>query len=144
MYKVFEPYGLSGPALSALSNHLHSNHDELVDFLMRFHHQMPEPAFSRPFVSAATIAIGYFVGGIIPLLPYVCVHQNEVLLALWWSIGVMAIALFSFGWVKTAVVCGWHGKKNVLAGAIGGVQMVVVGGIAAGAAVGLVRAINRT
>ena len=103
---------------------------------------MPEPATSRPFVSAATIALGYFIGGFIPLLPYFCVKRVEVLLALWWSIGIMAFALFIFGWVKTGVVSGWRGRKNILEGLNGGIQMVVVGGVAAGAAVGLVRAIN--
>ena len=78
-----------------------------------------------------------------PLLPYFCVQTDEVLLALYVSIGVMAVALFAFGWVKTGVVSGWRGRKNILAGVIGGVQMVLVGSAAAGAAVGLVRAIDR-
>ena len=56
----------------------------------------------------------------------------------------MIFALFVFGWVKTSIVCGWRGKSNVIAGFKGGAQMVVVGGIAAGAAIGLVRAINHT
>lgn len=54
----------------------------------------------------------------------------------------MAVALFAFGWVKTAVVCGWRGKENVWAGLKGALQMVMIGGAAAGAAVGLVRAIG--
>ncbi len=54
----------------------------------------------------------------------------------------MAFALFSFGWVKTAVVRGWSGSENRLAALRGAVEMVVVGGVAAGAAVGLVKAIN--
>ena len=54
----------------------------------------------------------------------------------------MAFALFIFGWVKTGVVGGWRGRENVFKGLKGGLQMVVVGGVAAGAAVGLVRAIN--
>ena len=54
----------------------------------------------------------------------------------------MAIALFAFGWVKTGVVKGWRGRQNILGGLKGAVEMVIVGGIAAGAAVGLVRAIG--
>jgi len=76
------------------------------------------------------------------LLPYFCVKRTDVLVALWWSIGVMVIALFAFGWIKTSIISGWKGRKNVLAALKGGLQMVVVGGLAAGAAVGLVRAIN--
>ncbi|MCJ1421323.1 hypothetical protein MMC32_007686 [Xylographa parallela] len=140
---VFKPYGLSAMSTSTISNNLHESPPELLDFLMRFHHQMPCPETSRPFVSAATIAAGYFIGGFVPLLPYFCVQTDEVLLALYVSIGVMAVALFAFGWVKTGVVSGWRGRKNILAGVIGGVQMVLVGSAAAGAAVGLVRAIDR-
>ena len=54
----------------------------------------------------------------------------------------MIIALFAFGWVKTCVVRGWGGRSNIVAAIRGGMQMVFVGGIAAGAAVGLVRAIS--
>ena len=70
-------------------------------------------------------------------------QTDEVLLALYVSIGVMAVALFAFGWVKTGVVSGWRGRKNIMACVIGGVQMIIVGSAAAGAAVGLVRAIDR-
>lgn len=114
----------------------------MVDFLVRFHHQAAEPDAARPFVCALTISMGYFLGGLVPLIPYFCVHRNQVYLALWWSIGVMAVALFAFGWVKTGVVVGWRGRSNILAGLTGALQMVMIGGTAAGAAVGLVRAIN--
>ncbi|MCJ1395510.1 hypothetical protein MMC18_008396 [Xylographa bjoerkii] len=143
VHAVFKPYGLSAMSTSTISNNLHESPPELLNFLMRFHHQMPEPETSRPFVSAATIAAGYFIGGFVPLLPYFCVQTDEVLLALYISIGVMAVALFAFGWVKTGVVSGWRGRKNITACVIGGVQMIIVGSAAAGAAVGLVRAIDR-
>ena len=54
----------------------------------------------------------------------------------------MVVALFAFGWVKTGIVSGWKGRDRILGGVKSGLQMIVVGGIAAGAAVALVRAIN--
>lgn len=143
VHETFQPFALSNENISQISQTLHVSPMKLLDFLMRFHHQMPEPATSRPFVCGITIALGYFIGGFVPLIPYFCVAQNDVLIALWWSIGAMAIALFAFGWVKTGVIRGWRGWQNILAGIVGGLQMVIVGGVAAGAAVGLVRAINR-
>ena len=140
---VFEPFGLSVMDCNTISANLHESPDKLLDFLMKFHHQMPAPETSRPIVSALTIAIGYFLGGFVPLLPYFCVKNGQVLLALWISIGVMAVALFAFGWCKTGAVKGWQGKENITSCFWGGMQMVVVGGIAAGCAVGLVRAIDR-
>jgi hypothetical protein len=54
----------------------------------------------------------------------------------------MAVTLLVFGYIKTGVVRGWKGRDNILAGLKGGIQMVIVGGVAAGAAIGLVRLIN--
>lgn len=65
--------------------------------------------------------------------------EKQVFEALYISIGVMIVALFVFGYVKTCVVVGWDGGKNVREGCYGGVQMVVVGSAAAAAAMGLVR-----
>ena len=140
--EVFKPYGLSYAESDSISRRLLENPDETVDFLMRFHHQVCEPDTKRPLESAVTIGMGYFVGGFIPLLPYFFVERRDVILALFWSIGIMAIALFVFGWVKTGVVRGWKGRDNVIAATRGGLEMLLVGGVAAGAAVGLVRAIN--
>ena len=59
-----------------------------------FHHTSPEQAASRAFTCALTIACGYFLGGFIPLLPYFLVGIDEVMQALWWSLGVMLYELF--------------------------------------------------
>lgn len=106
---------------------------------MNFHHTLPEPSGSRAVTCALTIALGYFIGGFIPLVPYFFVGPGDAFSALKWSIAVMAVALFVFGYGKTCFVTGWKGKENVRGGAFGGVQMVLVGGVAAGAAMGLVK-----
>jgi vacuolar iron transporter family protein len=107
---------------------------------MRFSHTLPEPASSRALTCALTIALGYFIGGFVPLVPYFFVAPNHVFEGLVWSIGIMVAALFGFGYVKTCVNTGWRGWGNSWAGVKGGGQMVVVGGVAAGAAMGLVKA----
>ncbi|TKA77956.1 hypothetical protein B0A55_05797 [Friedmanniomyces simplex] len=135
---VFEPYDLPANLTEDLTFHL-AKSPQLVQFLMHFQHAQPEQAASRAITCALTIACGYFLGGFIPLMPYFLVGRDEVLLALWWSLGVMAVSLFAFGYGKTCFVTGWRGPGNVWEGAKGGVQMVVVGGVAAGCAMGLVR-----
>jgi hypothetical protein len=55
----------------------------------------------------------------------------------------MGVTLFVFGYVKTCIVRGWGGRQNIRAGLMGALQMCVVGGLAAGAAVGLVKLINQ-
>lgn len=136
--EVFAPFDLPQNLTDDLTFHL-AKSPHLVQFLMHFQHTLPEPASSRAITCALTIAGGYFLGGFIPLLPYFLVPRSEVLLALYWSLGVMALSLFVFGYGKTCFVSGWRGSRNVLAGAKGGLIMILVGGIAAGCAMALVR-----
>lgn len=109
---------------------------------MHFQHTLPEPAGNRAITCALTIALGYFIGGFIPLLPYIFVGQNEVSLGLYWSIGIMIVALFVFGYVKTCFVTEVKGWRRTLKCVRGGLEMVVVGSAAAGAAMGLVIAFD--
>lgn len=139
--EVFAPYNLPKHILEDLTRHL-TDSPKLVDFVMQFQHCAEEPASSRALTSAITIALAYFLGGLLPLIPYFFVGSNQVYEGLYISIGVMVIALFVFGYVKTCVVVGWEGGRNIRGGCYGGVQMVVVGSTAAGAAMGLVRLFN--
>lgn len=111
----------------------------LPNFLMNFHHTLPEPSESRALICALTIAFGYFIGGFVPLVPYFFVGPLDAYLALRWSIATMVVALFVFGYSKTCFVSGWKGSRNCRRGFIGGLQMVLVGGVAAGSAMGLVK-----
>lgn len=122
---------------------LESSPERLVSFIMTFHHKESLPTMSRAYKTAITLALSYFLGGLIPLIPYFIVARDQVLTALWWSIGIMGITLLTFGYVKTCIVVGWAGKKNILAGTIGGLQMLLVGAAAVAAAIGLVKAIEQ-
>ncbi|KAL2854351.1 vacuolar iron transporter Ccc1 [Aspergillus pseudoustus] len=136
--EIFIPYDLPPALVTELTSHLSSS-PNLPSFLMNFHHTLPEPSGSRALTCALTIALGYFIGGFVPLLPYLFVGENEAFLALKWSIATMAIALFIFGYGKTCFVSGWKGGRNVKKGVFGGLQMVLIGGVAAGSAMGLVK-----
>lgn len=136
--EVFEPYELPSELVSQLTQHL-SNSPMLPSFLMNFHHTLPKPSESRAVICALTIALGYFVGGFVPLLPYFFVGPHDAFVALRWSIITMVIALFIFGYGKTCFVSGWRGRRNIRKGVVGGLQMVLVGGLAAGSAMGLVK-----
>ncbi|KAJ5714431.1 uncharacterized protein N7483_011612 [Penicillium malachiteum] len=136
----FASYSLSESAIEDITRNLHASQDRLLEFLLANHHRVAAPDCNQAWMSALTLALGYFVGGFIPLIPYFIASQ--VLIALYWSIGVMGITLLTFGYTKTCVVRGWSGRDNVLAAIWGGIQMVLVGGVAAGAAIGLVRLID--
>jgi len=134
---VFEPYNVPSQTVADLTTSL-SDSPLLADFLLHFQHQQAEPPASRAITCAITIALGYFIGGFLPLLPYFFI--DDVLKALWGSVGAMCFALFVFGYSKTCYNSGWKGKSNVWGGIKGGLQMVVIGCVAAGSAMFLVRA----
>ncbi|KAK9365290.1 VIT family-domain-containing protein [Lipomyces kononenkoae] len=136
---IFAPYDVPSTIVADLTAYL-SVSPNLDSFLMTFYHTLPEPSESRALNCALTIALGYFVGGFVPLVPYFFVGPHEALCALRWSISVMVVFLFLFGYGKTCLVSGWRGQQNIRSGIIGGIQMVVVGGIAAGSAMALVKA----
>lgn len=139
--EVLEPYSLPAEAITTIAQSLEDS-GSLHSFLMKYHFDVMEPPGSRPYISGITLAIAYLLGGFIPLLPYFAVGRDEVLTGLYWSIGTMAFVMLTFGYIKTGVVRGWQGRDNVIAGFKGALQMLVIGGIAAGAAIGLVKAIN--
>lgn len=127
--------------LSQLLEHLASDADLTTTFLMTFHHNLPPtpPAPSAAYMSGLTIALGYFVGGFVPLLPYLFVAQVGA--AFHASVVLMAIALFVFGWTKQSMVA--EGEEKRISKCIrSGFQMVVMGGLAACAAIVCVRALS--
>lgn len=138
LMKVFEPFNLPKNTLEDLSTSL-SQSPRLAEFVMQFLHCEEEPSTSRALQSGATIGAGYFFGGLVPLLPYLFV--TNVATGLYISIGAMIITLFCFGYVKTSAVIGFKGGKCINASCWGGLQMVVVGSLAAAAAMALMKAI---
>jgi len=130
--KVFRDYGLTEAQMAPIVATITGNQKKWVDFMMRFELGLEPPDPARAARSAATIAASYVVGGLIPLAPYILMHQ--ILPALWVSIGVTLLALFVFGSIKGH----YTGVKPWRAGA----QTVVVAGLAAAAAFLLARLIS--
>lgn len=130
--QVFEGYGLTPEETAPVVAAIRADPKRWVDFMMRYELGLEEPDPRRALNSAVTIALSYMVGGMIPLSPYLAV--NTVAEGLWVSVAVTLIALFVFGYVKGRLT-GIHPLR-------GGVQTVLIGGLAAGAAFGLARAIS--
>jgi VIT1/CCC1 family predicted Fe2+/Mn2+ transporter len=138
---IFEPYNLPESLTTDITTHLEkSDPNKIVSFVMSFEHTLPEPVSSRALTCALTIALGYFIGGFVPLLPYF--FTDNITKALLWSVGIMILALFLFGYVKTCFNVGWRSGRHIWQGVVGGAQMILVGGAAAGAAMGIVRAFD--
>ena len=130
--KVFRRYGLSDEQSAPLVAAVSANPARWVDFMMRFELGLQAPDPSRAQRDALTIGASYIVGGLIPLAPYMLL--SNVITALWGSVGVTLTALFVFGYVK-----GRFTEINPLRG---GLQTVLVGGLAAAAAFTIARMIG--
>ncbi|CCH44468.1 putative membrane protein [Wickerhamomyces ciferrii] len=117
---------------------LKKNPETMVDFLVRFGKGLEEPAENRQLTSALTIGGAYFLGGFIPLIPYFFVaHVDQGLII---SVITMAFTLFWFGYVKAQISLG--ATCSTLKKVEEAVQMMLVGGLAAGSAWVLVRVIG--
>lgn len=110
----------------------------LSAFLLKFGEGLEEVPTRRLYISAFTIGMGYLIGGIIPLLPYFFIPIAHI--ALIYSSIVTGIVLLIFGAVKARIT----GAAGTDAGGYvwGAVSTLLVGGAAAGAAFGIVAALE--
>ncbi|KAI0922659.1 hypothetical protein AcW1_002754 [Taiwanofungus camphoratus] len=110
----------------------------LSAFLLKFGEGMEEVPARRMYISALTIGMGYFLGGLIPLLPYF--FEPVAHIALIYSCIVTGVILLVFGAVKARVTgAAGHGVGGYVWGAV---STLLVGGAAAAAAYGLVAALE--
>jgi len=126
---IFSQYGLGDSQIKTIVETLSKDRNRWVDFMMRFELGLDTPDPKRARVSAFTIAASYIVGGLIPLSPYMIFKDINV--ALWSSVIITMLALFVFGYIK--------GKFTGLNPLRGGLQTILVGGLAAGVAFILAR-----
>jgi VIT1/CCC1 family predicted Fe2+/Mn2+ transporter len=136
--ETFADYGFSDEVLEGMVDGLVARPEEMVGFLMRFQRLLTreDGSAARAVRSGATISGGYFMGGLVPLVPYLVFEEMRV--AFVGSVVVMILTLFAFGWVKTALLA----EKDWRVCLRDGVQMVVLGSVAAGAAMGCVKAVG--
>ena len=122
--QILESYGLAPEEAAPLVQSIRADSKRWIGFMMRFEIGLDEPNPSRIWRSALTIALSYVAGGLIPLIPYMI--ASKVSTALLFSVIVTAIALFGFGYGKNKIVG--------LSPLRGGIQTILIGGVAAGAA----------
>ena len=103
-----------------------------VDFMMRFELGLEKPDPKRALLSALTIAGAYIAGGFIPLGPYILLPKASTALVA--SVAITLLALAVFGYVK--------GHFTGAAPVRSAIQTVLIGGVAAGAAFLIARAIS--
>jgi VIT1/CCC1 family predicted Fe2+/Mn2+ transporter len=130
--QILVEFGLSSEASEPLIRSLATRPDDWVKFMMRFELGLERPEPSRAAFSAATIAVSYVLGGLIPLAPYMIVKNSQSALML--SACETLIALIVFGYIR--------GSLTGLAPFKSAAQTGVIGALAAGAAFVIARLIS--
>lgn len=130
--EIFCGYGLSKQQAAPIVDAISKDAKLWVDFMMRFELGFEAPDPQRARNSAVTIAASYIAGGLVPLTPYMLAPDLDRALEI--SVLVTLAALFVFGYVK--------GRLTGIAPLRGGLQTVVIGGLASAAAFTLARLIK--
>jgi vacuolar iron transporter family protein len=130
--EVLQQWGLRAEDARPVVDALRKRPEAWVDFMMRFELGLERPDPARALWSALTIGGAYAVGGFIPLLPYMLLPRPLPALAV--SSAVTLAALVIFGYVKGRFT-GMRPIRSAL-------QTVLIGGLAAGVAFLIARAIS--
>jgi VIT1/CCC1 family predicted Fe2+/Mn2+ transporter len=130
--EVFRHFGVPDEQIGTVTAAICSDRQRWVDFMMRFELGLEPPEPGRARRSALTIALSYVVGGLIPLSPYMLLSRITSALAA--SVAMTLLALLVFGFVKA--------RFTGISPLRGGLQTTLVGGLAAGAAYVIARAIG--
>ncbi|KOS21506.1 Vacuolar iron transporter 1 [Escovopsis weberi] len=99
--------------------------DAWVRFTLDLAAGLERPGDHRAWISGLTMGLSYFLGGLIPMIPYfVMAHVMDALVV---SVAVTVLVLLVFGYVKNFVAI-----RNHRAGVWGAIQTLIIGVLAAG------------
>ncbi|MBS1580423.1 MAG: VIT1/CCC1 transporter family protein [Bacteroidetes bacterium] len=129
---VFANWGLSKEVQTQATNEIIKDKDRWVAFMMKHELGLEKPDPKRARKSAFNIGASYIVGGFIPLTPYFFI--KEPYNALKFSVIITLICLYIFGFFKSKLtgVNTW----------VGGLKVMLIGALAAGAAFGIAKLIE--
>jgi vacuolar iron transporter family protein len=135
LFAILGGYDISRAAAAPLIDELCRSPEQWVRFMMDFELKLEKPNVGRAWISALTMGLSYFFGGLIPMIPYFVMQRAQE--ALFISIAITLVVLLVFGFVKNYVTI-----KTNRAGLWGALQTVVIGVLAAGTSYAIVRALD--
>jgi VIT1/CCC1 family predicted Fe2+/Mn2+ transporter len=130
--EVLMAYGMTADESTPVVDAMRKRPASWVDFMMRFELGLETPDPKRALLSAVTIAGAYIAGGFIPLGPYIFLPKASAALVA--SVTITLLALAIFGYVK--------GRFTGAPPVRSAIQTLLIGGLAAGAAFLIARAIS--
>lgn len=133
IYDIFNRFHVKKEHLKDLINVFKNDHDAWVDFMMKFELNLEEPDLKRPIISALTISGGYLFSGVYTIFPYFFIRDTVT--ALYVSIGITCLALFTLGFFKS--------NGSVILKLKSAFHTILIGILAAGSAFGITYYINK-
>ncbi len=130
--EFFEHLGLSAEVQEKAVNELTKDKHRWVHFMMKHELGLDKPDEKRARKSAFNIGFSYIIGGMVPLSPYFFIEDTIEGLKL--SAIITLFCLFIFGYFK-AKMTGVHPVT-------GGLKVLLIGAIAAGAAFSIAKLIQ--
>ena len=130
--EFFQSLGLSESVQDKAVDELTKDKKCWVDFMMKYELGLDKPDPKRAGRSAFNIGASYIVGGLVPLSPYFFIDNS--LQALQISVIITLLCLYIFGFFKSKItgVNPWFG----------GLKVMLIGALAAGAAFGIAKLIG--
>ena len=122
--EIVERWGIKGDHARAFVGDVISDKKRWIDFMMREELGILEDPDDKPFMHGLVTFCAFFVAGMLPLIPYVFGISAHMQFSV--SIFSTAISLFAVGASRSAVTNQKWFKS--------GVEMLLIGGIAASAA----------
>ncbi|KAK5109401.1 hypothetical protein LTR62_007067 [Meristemomyces frigidus] len=135
IFEIFETYGIRRQEAQGVVDGLKRDQGAWVQFMMDFELRLEKPDKRGAWLAGLVMAVAYFFGGLLPMIPYFAFHNVNH--ALFTSIGITVLILLVFGYVK-AILTGCRRWDSV----VSALQTLVVGVVAAGVSYGIVRAVN--
>jgi vacuolar iron transporter family protein len=127
--EVFEVYyrkGFRGKLLDGIVKKITSNHKTWLDFMMTEELGLEKVSKDKPLRDGVLVGVSAVLGSLIPLVPFFVL---PVLPAMWGAVGISLISLFAVGAYKAFKTVGSPLRE--------GVELMVVGGLAAGVGYGV-------
>ncbi|KAJ4393282.1 Protein ccc1 [Gnomoniopsis smithogilvyi] len=139
IYEVLEKYGISRDGARGVVEELCvptvKGKERWVQFMMDFELCLPEPETTAAWKSAITMGLSYFIGGLVPMIPYFIMDSAQQ--ALFASIAITVVILLVFGYVKS-----WVTIRTKRAGFWGALQTLLIGAAAAATSYVIVRLLD--
>ncbi|KAB2570244.1 hypothetical protein BFW01_g5622 [Lasiodiplodia theobromae] len=122
IYEIFDEYNISRETVRPVVEALRQDKEMWVKFMMDFELKLEKPALNRAWISALVMGLSYFLGGLVPMLPYF--FLNNIHHALFTSIAITVVVLLIFGYVKASATscprktCWYSAFQTLLVGAL--------------------------